>query len=539
MRGHNRQSFTIVEMLVAMALVLFIMAILSEAFVAGLETFRQLKATGDMDERLRTATTRLRTDLRSVYFTTLGGDGNRLSSIGGTPPLKGFFRLWQGLPPTTGTVTGANTMTVASTTDTTATPPAWTIQGASASFPGTILIIDTPPNQETVQVLGVVGPGLTLAAPFAKPHAANFPVVVCEGTDPDGQPSVIANNHTLHFSVYRKYLSVGPSTGSSANSDPNFKSDRKENYVIGQLPGSDVTGLNNFGPPAFRDTSNYYSEWGEVIYFMRPNGKSTPAVFDQAGNPRSPSMPLFALFRRQLVAADDSVIPPSTFTSLDSGSSSPPRAVFPSGGTYYNPGYYEFSQKRDPLSTGFVYFNDPSDLTVPQRRFFMDPGTTAGGVPLTSTSPYPFIGQTVSNGGLGETASLTGADLLITDVLSFEIKPLIPGSTFFPTGTPDFCYLPPCPLSHNTQLCNPSGLVGFRVYDTWSKLVGQPTAPPTSTNPYDYAGPSGTAWDYAGTGGPTDKSIPMKETITALKITLRVWDWKTQRARQITFVQDM
>ena len=43
--GHNnrRSAFTLVEMLVATALVMFIMLILSEAFVAGLEAFRTLK----------------------------------------------------------------------------------------------------------------------------------------------------------------------------------------------------------------------------------------------------------------------------------------------------------------------------------------------------------------------------------------------------------------------------------------------------------------------------------------------------------------
>src|SRR5262245_61577955 len=49
----RRSGFTIVELLVAMALILFIMAILSEAFVAGLKSVRDLKAVADMAERLR------------------------------------------------------------------------------------------------------------------------------------------------------------------------------------------------------------------------------------------------------------------------------------------------------------------------------------------------------------------------------------------------------------------------------------------------------------------------------------------------------
>ena len=68
MLRQNRSAFTLVEMLVAMALIIFIMTILSEAFVAGLETFRQLKAVGDMNEKLRTVTTAVRRDLIADHF---------------------------------------------------------------------------------------------------------------------------------------------------------------------------------------------------------------------------------------------------------------------------------------------------------------------------------------------------------------------------------------------------------------------------------------------------------------------------------------
>jgi len=57
----RRIGFTLIEVLVAMALTMFIMVILSQCFVQGLETFRVLKAIGDMQERLRTASNVLRT----------------------------------------------------------------------------------------------------------------------------------------------------------------------------------------------------------------------------------------------------------------------------------------------------------------------------------------------------------------------------------------------------------------------------------------------------------------------------------------------
>jgi prepilin-type N-terminal cleavage/methylation domain-containing protein len=61
-RGRER-AFTLAELLVAMALIVMIMAILSQAFVEGLESFRHLKALGDLAERLRTSSLLLARDL--------------------------------------------------------------------------------------------------------------------------------------------------------------------------------------------------------------------------------------------------------------------------------------------------------------------------------------------------------------------------------------------------------------------------------------------------------------------------------------------
>src|SRR5881397_1969800 len=100
MRG--RQGFTIPELLVSMALILFIMVILTQTFVTGADMFRRLKAIGDMQERLRSVSTQLRADLKNHY---LEGSPKSLSqfdfttptpgSPGFEPPSNGFFRIWQ------------------------------------------------------------------------------------------------------------------------------------------------------------------------------------------------------------------------------------------------------------------------------------------------------------------------------------------------------------------------------------------------------------------------------------------------------------
>jgi prepilin-type N-terminal cleavage/methylation domain-containing protein len=64
----SRRGFTIQELLVAMALIVFVMVILSEAFAAGVDSFRQLKAIGDMQEKLRAAAAPLRRDLAETHF---------------------------------------------------------------------------------------------------------------------------------------------------------------------------------------------------------------------------------------------------------------------------------------------------------------------------------------------------------------------------------------------------------------------------------------------------------------------------------------
>src|SRR5262249_25133235 len=99
----RRSGFTIVELLVAMALIVFIMAILAEAFSAGLGAFRRLKAIGDMNERLRMASTIIRRYLAADHFEGKKRLSDRDFWVNG-PPNEGFIRIWQGsqaqTPPT-------------------------------------------------------------------------------------------------------------------------------------------------------------------------------------------------------------------------------------------------------------------------------------------------------------------------------------------------------------------------------------------------------------------------------------------------------
>src|SRR5262245_10709072 len=96
----RRQGFTITELLVSLALIIFIMLILTEAFSSGLETFRRLKAVGDMQEKMRSAMIVIRRDLVSDHFedpsakTRLSDQNcNANDPTKWQPPAKGYFRI--------------------------------------------------------------------------------------------------------------------------------------------------------------------------------------------------------------------------------------------------------------------------------------------------------------------------------------------------------------------------------------------------------------------------------------------------------------
>jgi prepilin-type N-terminal cleavage/methylation domain-containing protein len=91
----RRRGFTLVELLVAMALIIFIMVILTEAFTAGTGVFRTLKAQGDMEAKLRNAQNILRDDLRQAHFDTNQKTLSNLFTSQANVPSAGYFYIRQ------------------------------------------------------------------------------------------------------------------------------------------------------------------------------------------------------------------------------------------------------------------------------------------------------------------------------------------------------------------------------------------------------------------------------------------------------------
>ena len=99
-RATSRPGFTLVELMVAMALSLFLMTILAEAFAVSMDTFRGLRALGDMQDTLRTSLRQMREDLSAPHF-----EGARKLSdpnFWAEPRREGFFYMRGGFPTSEG-----------------------------------------------------------------------------------------------------------------------------------------------------------------------------------------------------------------------------------------------------------------------------------------------------------------------------------------------------------------------------------------------------------------------------------------------------
>src|SRR4051794_29782879 len=77
-RNANRRGFTLVEVLVAAGLSMLIMTMVTYAFSKAMDSLSQLKSLGEMQQRLRSVETALRTDLNADHFEGGYMGGNRV-----------------------------------------------------------------------------------------------------------------------------------------------------------------------------------------------------------------------------------------------------------------------------------------------------------------------------------------------------------------------------------------------------------------------------------------------------------------------------
>lgn len=380
----TRVAFTLVEMMVAMTLTIFVMVILSQCFIQGLETFSGLKVIGDMNEQFRSATSLLRADLSQDHFEAGRRLSDPLATFTSNPPRMGFFVVGQGYPNPT-----------YPTTKTTEVPA-----GIDPDGVGSTRAYDHWLHF-TVKMRGNAREKL-----FSAVDLTPFPY------PPVGKPfQPLAN----------------PAVGGNLITSTYFN----------QSPDA------VFADPA--QTRIYFSPWAEVAWYMVPTGTTqspqVPPTLVPPGVPAATPTPLFALYRCQYLVfpntSTDQPPPltvPVTVAPNTKGSAKP---------ALMSPQYFQtfsciptVAPAPAAPTTGNIKFFNPSDLAngyyIPQAGP-LPPIQNRAFLPFTELPPAPGSVPRAST-------------LVLSNVVSFQIE-ILPtfGSAFGDMAVPPMSYVAPDP----------------------------------------------------------------------------------------------
>ncbi len=450
----RRPGFTLIEVLVAAGLCMLIMAVLAEAFGAGVGTFSLLKSTGELDGRLKTAQAILRSDLQLPHLEAETGEPVRVSQLRldrigaeerfARPQPFGFFRITQ--------------------------------ETASTS----------------------------------------------EGNDPDGIPSTRATNHTLQMAVRvagtrtdKIAVAKMPKRNGPTDTPVGPGLSAAELGTIGQAAGFSLTSIDT------NVLDHFASQWYEVSYFL--NSQQTGAT--------SGGQPLFSLHRRVRAvlpkAAPPNAINWSQFNNTNTD---------PSTATTGAPGMsYRMVPQPNPQPPAF-FLNNASSITEPTNR-------TGGLLANRQTASIPAM-DTATNHliPLG-----TGEDILLTNVLSFEVKASWDGINGVPVGGEfPFADLPAFVTAITATAANGTGNPNFLRVDAG----GNPIPGSPALRAYDTWSSSGpfTNWAAQATQAsagpppvflPNPAFVPLPIRLKAVQIKVRLYDPKNKLTRQMTLVQDL
>jgi len=478
----RRQAFTLVELMVSMALIIFIMAILSQAFIAALGTFRNLKGQGDLAEKLRSTMQILQRDLGAYHF-----EGNkRLSDPtfwNNGPPQQGFFQIWHGSIPSA--VAGNLSFDEGADPD-----GIHSYRTANHSMAFTIRLAGN--NMGDFLSASAGGSGNVWFPP-----PLNTPVV----------PQLPGG------------LGIG-AIGSSVSASPTFGPPESRYQPIVPVPS----------------VSGYSYQWGEVAWFLQPQINPTTLVQDTTvpdATTGVPAAPLYTLYRRQrLLVPDNNLVTLATV----GGNGVPIGLIgnFQEMSCWAGATNIYFNSPVDITVPQRRFGYNPAGNAFPPNAFTPIPA----GIP---PAVNPLFGSDIQ---LNDVVSFdirllpmlpVGAVVSATQA----IDPFVtlfepPFSTIF--NIAPYTYLAP-PGTAGMVFDTWSSLTdGINDYSQWNS-AGTPTGPRIpfwTTTPLTY--------QYPGTGlgqtitTPTTGSGPI---IKAIQVTIRIWDYKTNQTRQVTIVQAM
>lgn len=410
----RRLAFSLVELLVAMALIIFMLSIMSQAFVIATTAMSGLKNMTDMIDKVRPVMATLEKDLNANHFTGTRGI-KRLSDADfwqEGPPREGYFMIWQDKPnsnhyPANG-----------------ALPPS---------------IVNNPVTGPVYQEGISNNVGYALANSDAN-HMLAFTVMAEQSNvaKPDDYFALNVNysgsNADFPLTNLRNSLSASPPFAPPAS--PSYLGEDFANFYFpigGPSPFIANTNRNlNFanqnvslrGAGGRRRLEQIFCDWMEVAYFIRPTGRTTEG-----------GVPLCTLYRQnKFILPRAALLNEQTYYLRDANflnalpymhnislfTSNVPAGSF----TLPTSGGLNFAHGTWP-----VKFNTPATVTMPWRRMGVsqrNPDPTLRGLRETNHAGVldntdgqdffvPYHVQSASH-----PAAYT--DVFLDNVISFEVK---------------------------------------------------------------------------------------------------------------------
>lgn len=444
-----RKGFTLVELLVSMAIIIFMLSIMSQAFVIATTCMSGLKGVGELLDKGRPVLAVLQKDLSAYHF-----DGyKRLSDADfwdNGPPKQGYFQIYE----------GGNTV-----------------------------------------VEGITADGVTYnRSGSAADHRLAFTSRL-SGKNPDD----------FYVTAFEQYFD------NNGVIDPN-KGVIHPDYL-------NLIGLfnSNKGLQASKNPQRYdfnpgvlHSQWAEIAYFTKANNRTANGT------------PLMDLYRQQKMVLPSNAEANGLSTGFPISDTPLPTPTYPSNKSKI--WYFEnFSCRSIPNNPGppasKIYFNSPTDLTMPGYRM-------TSGVPNTL---YPY------------------SDLLVTDVISFDVRILpdnslqdfslissLPFNSYRYNNQNSNMQTPPCIFdtwttgNDGTQYDIGNFDTGVWQPSTWDITKTSMSPPPNNINPAGLI----PVWNHNRSGMAGNIFTPIKGLrINAIQVSIRLWDEKSQKAREFKIIQ--
>ena len=577
----TRSGFTLVELMVALAIIILMLSILSQAFVIATNTLQGLKEVAELQERMRPALSLLQRDLSAYHF-----DGTKKLSDpnfwDNGPPKEGYFMLWQEYPFEISDPTDPSNATITPVT-----------------------------NGNLLSHLGNEGntdnSNYRLSAGRAN-HMLAFTVKL-PGKNPE----------ELFATKYPYYPISGIEKTNIVNLfnyfEDNSPSAPRKNSGIGNHlfynTGFTPQAFRDYNTKRFEDNPNFvHSQWAEVAYFLGPNLKAQTVGYnypistnlpytdgkDPQGNPIR-KMPLYTLYRRQkmvlpeigqLADRNEAMVSPPPYEA-----SLPPLSIGIQNSEYITmqdvlgeysfwPNFVNFKEIQSaPGNIRQLVFNSPKDLTIPWKRMGNRYTDLLGSPVVTNMNPHismpPSVAGPPVNGILGplfteNTLSNEFTDVLATNVISFDIRLLTDDRLDYEDlytilSQPAYAGLKYPPVSspylinpHNGiyNYANMGTLLGYsnfiaidnplrRVFDTWTTSLKETVSVRNLSIPksdYDQGEFNSVPGKWQPNNVPSLGLIPvwnqLKKTglqVKAVQISIRIWDSRSNSARLFVLVQ--